>query len=356
VRRVQRGGVLAPASLVGAGRAGPAELGAARPFFHGPVQYDAKGRRRAFPFSAYKGDDVRHTLDLLFHGKCAYCEARYEIVGPVDIEHYRPKGAVDGDAGHRGYWWLGAAWENLLPSCIDCNRRRFQLTPVDLRSLTAMTESRRVHGYTTIKTGKEASFPIEGLRVMTEIPGRAGVEGLLLERALLLHPCDDDPREHLSYWIDRSEPLGLVLPKAALDAAAVLPPLTGDPEAIIAHARAANVSVRGAVSIQIYGLNRLGLVQERTRLLRRLEFLGGMLVDTMALADEIEDALPRAGSLLALLTATVDKLRAVADRAMAEIDGLSKPTEAFSEMVRQWIAVFRSELQMARETEPLDSP
>ena len=344
MRRVHRGSVHAPASLVGPSKAGLSELKKARNFFHGPVQYDAKGRRKAFPFAAYKGTDVRHTLDLLFHGKCAYCEARYEFVGPVDIEHYRPKGAVEGDPAHRGYWWLGASWENLLPCCIDCNRRRFQLTPVEVTSLTAMATPGAVTSFVPLKTGKEASFPIGGVRVTGEPPARTGPGALAAEEPLLLNPCEDEPADHLLYWIDRSQPLGLVLPVAGNTVPAALPPLTGDAEAIAAHARSASLSVRGAVSIQVYGLNRLGLVQERTRLLRRLEFLGSILVDTLALADDLEAAVPGAGPLEELLSTAVARLRAVADRILAEIEGLAAPTDAFSAMVHQWIEAFRRDL------------
>lgn len=320
------------------------ELKGARLFYRGPIQYDAKGRRKTFSFAAYKGTDVRHTLDLLFHGKCAYCEARYEFVGPVDIEHYRPKGAVEGDAAHRGYWWLGAAWENLLPCCIDCNRRRFQLTPVDVTSLTAMAIPGYVRGFVPLKTGKGASFPIRGVRITAEPSPRASPGALAAEQPLLLNPCEDEPADHLLYWIDRTQPLGLVLPVAGGTVAAVLPPLTGDAEAIAAHARAASLSVRGAVSIQVYGLNRLALVQERTRLLRRLEFLGGVLVDTMALADALEAALPSVGPLKELISTAVARLRAIGDRILAEIEGLAAPTEAFSVMVRQWIEAFKRDL------------
>jgi hypothetical protein len=346
MRRVHRGSVHAPASLVAPGKAGLSELGKARDFFRGPIQYDAKGRRKTFPFAAYKGTDVRHTLDLLFHGKCAYCEARYEFVGPVDIEHYRPKGAVEGDAAHRGYWWLGAAWENLLPCCIDCNRRRFQLTPADFTSLTAMAMPMpgSAGSFAPLKTGKEASFPIGAVRVTAEPPAHSGASALAAEEPLLLNPCEDEPAQHLLYWIDRSRPLGLMLPVSAGAVPAALPPLTGDAEAIAAHARAASLSVRGAVSIQVYGLNRLGLVQERTRLLRRLEFLGSVLVDTLALADDLEAALPGAGPLEELLSSAIARLRAVGDRILAEIAGLAAPTEAFSAMVRQWIEAFRRDL------------
>ncbi|MEF9674035.1 hypothetical protein QNM99_25505 [Pseudomonas sp. PCH446] len=47
----------------------------------------------------------------------------------MDVEHYRPKGAVSEDASHPGYWWVAMDWDNLLPSCIDCNRKRKQVTP-----------------------------------------------------------------------------------------------------------------------------------------------------------------------------------------------------------------------------------
>ena len=344
MRNVVRTGVRAPASLTSAGKAGANELSRARVFFGAPIQYDAKGRKKVFSFAAYKGDDVRHTLQLLFHGKCAYCEACYETVGPVDIEHFRPKGEVEGEPAHRGYWWLAATWENLLPSCIDCNRRRFQETPADMRSLTAMAGSTRANAFISIKTGKEACFPIEGVRVMTEASERDRARLLAAERALLLNPCEDRTSDHLRYWIDRREHIGLVVPVAADGVEAVLPALTDDAEAIITHARGIGLSVRGAVSIQVFGLNRLALVQERTRLLRRLEFLGVLLVYASTLADDLEEALPRAPAVANLMGAAVDRLRAMSDRITAEITAMADPSAPFSELVRQWIAVFKDEL------------
>jgi len=344
MRSVKRAGAKAPASLTGAQRAGANELERARTFFGGPVQYDSKGRKKSFPFGAYKGDDVRQTLQLLFHGKCAYCEARYEVVGPVDIEHFRPKGEVEGEPAHRGYWWLAAVWENLLPSCIDCNRRRFQPTPRDMRSLTAMAGQRKPSAYVSLKTGKEACFPIEGARVVTEPPHRERARVLAAERALLLNPCDDVTEDHLTYWINRRDHVGLILPVAAEGGNAALPALTDDAEAIIAHARAARLSVRGALSIQVFGLNRLGLVQERTKLLRRLEFLGALLIDASTLADDLEEALPQAGAVYGLVETAVKRLRAMAARIMADIQELADPRAPFSEMVKQWTIAFVADL------------
>src|SRR5262245_45289492 len=81
--------------------------------------------------------EQRLHLLKLFHGKCAYCEAKIVLdQHNGDVEHYRPKGAVtdendkvieveDGHGGkrpHGGYYWLVYSWENLLTSCIACNR------------------------------------------------------------------------------------------------------------------------------------------------------------------------------------------------------------------------------------------
>jgi hypothetical protein len=79
------------------------------------------------------------------HGKCGYCESHVLSVYVGDVEHYRPKGALEElpadrakwgrerqDAGtvegrvldpvcERGYWWLAYEWENYLLSCQICN-------------------------------------------------------------------------------------------------------------------------------------------------------------------------------------------------------------------------------------------
>ncbi len=47
------------------------------------------------------------------HNKCCYCEKLEEQAKYRDVEHYRPKSV---------YWWLTWSWENLLFSCLECNR------------------------------------------------------------------------------------------------------------------------------------------------------------------------------------------------------------------------------------------
>ena len=55
----------------------------------------------AFDFARYKEASVKTALEKLFHGKCAYCESFYAGLQPVDVEHYRPKGEVEG-----GDWYV----------------------------------------------------------------------------------------------------------------------------------------------------------------------------------------------------------------------------------------------------------
>lgn len=58
-------------------------------------------------------DVVKPDLAAMQYNKCCYCEKREEQPKYRDVEHYRPKSV---------YWWLAWTWENLLFSCIDCNR------------------------------------------------------------------------------------------------------------------------------------------------------------------------------------------------------------------------------------------
>lgn len=172
----------------------------------------------AFEFKAYKGDDVVAALRVMFNKKCAYCEFNYAAGGPEDVEHFRPKGGVviDGKLAQPGYYWLAAEWSNLLPSCIDCNRKR-----------TKEFADGAAGG-----SGKANLFP-----VADESRRWRSHRGKNREEPLLLNPCDDDPEVHLEF-LDK----GLV--RAALDG-------TGIP------------SKKGETSIEIYGLKRHDLVEQR---------------------------------------------------------------------------------------------
>jgi len=71
--------------------------------------------------TTYGHDSVVTKLREIYSYKCAYCEA-YEP--EPEVEHYRPKRSVAGEALHNGYYWLCYEWSNLMPACHDCNKRR----------------------------------------------------------------------------------------------------------------------------------------------------------------------------------------------------------------------------------------
>lgn len=238
-------------------------------------------------FAQYKDDAVKDTLGLLFAGKCAYCESFYSSTQPMDVEHYRPKGAVSvetpADEGHPGYYWLAASWENLLPSCIDCNRQRTQEEVVDDTSTR------------TKKLGKKDRFPVAGTRA------RRHDEDLAAERPLLLDPSTDDPFRFLRYDLE----LGLVLPRY----------------------KSGKKHDRAVASIEIYGLNRSGLVQDRRHVIRmidhRLSLIGrlGGLRERVADRPDVQQVLDD-----------------VIGQEIVVLRDLAQPNRPYSGLVRQLLA------------------
>ena len=129
----------------------------------------------------YGAEIVRAPLEELFCRKCAYCE------GPLpesewDVEHFRPKGRVAENKSHPGYYWLAYNWENLYPSCKNCNQRR---------------RDRPLWGDLTFKTaaGKLDQFPLKDESNRAMKPD----EEIAREDNLLLDPCCGDPKRHLDY-------------------------------------------------------------------------------------------------------------------------------------------------------------
>jgi hypothetical protein len=189
---------------------------------------------QSFTFKAYSHEAVKTALNRLFRFKCAYCESFYGATQPLDVEHFRPKGAVaefaNGGGKKRGkaivakpgYYWLASEWNNLLPSCIDCNRQRQHDFPDGRRN-----------------TGKANFFPLENPDHRQRRPG-----GKSKEKPLLLDPTVDDPSRHLVFHAP-DLPDGLVRPQR-------------DP--------AGNEDRRGRATIDVFGLHRPGLVQARRSL------------------------------------------------------------------------------------------
>jgi len=232
--KVDRASVVAPAILTDPKGAGLKETGRAIAFF-----VSRKGKEPAF--GVYKEKEVKQALEQVFRMKCAYCESSYRAVMPFPVEHWRPKGRVTLDDGSRrktGYFWLAAKWENLYVSCSDCNGER------ELVELPTGVEK---------KMGKLDHFPLADETKRASAPGEENHEA-----PLLLDPCSDDPGQHLEFFDNGAEK-------------AILRPRGG--------------SLKGAQSIGIYALNRLGLVRERQELAGQVMLLKSQVDTNLNLLD-----------------------------------------------------------------------
>ncbi|MBX4952699.1 endonuclease [Rhizobium binae] len=345
MRRVDRSQSTEPSILHKPDKAGKTELDRVIAHMNGP---DAA---KTFEFARYKESAVKTELERLFHGKCAYCESFYGSTQPVDVEHYRPKGEVEGVPGHRGYYWLGMDWNNLLPSCIDCNRRREQKAPSALiGSIVKLLSSGEFDRTRKMSLGKSSAFPLATETGRARGPG----DNLLGEQRLLLDPTRDDPREHLTFHIDRDNLIGLVLPRLTTSAApAPGQPSNGQPGDLVALATQAGVSPMGLVSIQVYGLNRLSLVQARTKVLRDLEFILELSIGLAEIIEEIDNETARkttqlAGAAaaqaqqlrddIAFNTKIKSRIEGFKRDTLAQLKRMADPKEPYSELVRAWIS------------------
>ena len=100
--------------------------------------------RKEIALAHYRHPDIRDALELMFHGKCAYCESKILHVTFAHIEHYCPKST---DLTRT------FDWTNLLLACPRCNQA-----------------------------------PNKG----TQFPDAS-------EGGPLLNPCEDDPALHLKF-------------------------------------------------------------------------------------------------------------------------------------------------------------
>lgn len=90
------------------------------------VGYRAGTVKFTFYKSIYGTNTVKKALKADQHDKCAFCEAIFDANAAGDVEHFRPKGAVDTGDGriYPGYYWLAYVWANLSYACTDCNEYR----------------------------------------------------------------------------------------------------------------------------------------------------------------------------------------------------------------------------------------
>lgn len=134
----------------------------------------------SFP-SYWTKADVKGLLHAMQGRICAYCGMG---TNGLDVEHFRPKGAIDDEEAHGGYWWLAYECSNYFLGCTVCNRIR-----------------------------KKTNFPL--------LPGATRCmystrDTIVAERRVLLDPAEDPVEEWLS--IDPDDVSGRLIPNPGLNA------------------------------------------------------------------------------------------------------------------------------------------
>ena len=207
-------------------------------------------------FTDYRGSPFRFeaaraalpTLMELFHEKCAFCETQIGPFSAGTVCQFRPAERateLDGTVVTPAYWWLGSAWENLYLSCEYCDRN------------------------------KGFRFPVAG--------SRARVRGEeMVERPLLLDPCSDNPERYL------------VFSENGLVASLPLDPATKSDLGLkgMRHDRA-------AITIDVFGLNRAGLVDARKTVWRAVRSQWEMVLGQLRGGGDVTASLDLLNTLLA---------------------------------------------------------
>jgi hypothetical protein len=114
---------------------------------------------------------------------------------------------------------------------------------------------------------------------------------------------------------------------------------------IVEYAVASGVSARGSISIQAFGLNRIGLVRERTRILRRLEFFEQMLVEITSLVVDLGAAPVHDQKCKELNERAMKGLAKMQTLIVSQLRDMTQPSAPYSAMVKGWVADLKSRLQ-----------
>jgi len=122
--------------------------------------------------------DLKPYLSVLSKEKCWYSES-LNPTSDKNVDHFRPKGRVEEDPAHEGYWWLAFTSQNLRYASQWCNQRR-------------------VDGKYGTSGGKSDHFPL----LANGVRARQEGDSLELEDPELLDPIDPDDWKLLTFLPD----------------------------------------------------------------------------------------------------------------------------------------------------------
>jgi uncharacterized protein (TIGR02646 family) len=162
----------------------------------------------------YNETEVIEKLLKLYNNKCCACEQEAEL----EIDHFRPKNRINEKPNHKGYYWLGYEWTNLLPICSRCNKFKSNQFPLKNEN-TRISDNLEQEGF--LKNGE---FVFENFKI----------QNLEKEERLLLNPEIDKVEKHL-----------LFLPTGEIN----------------------HISEKGNKTIEIYKLNRNWLIGKRSKII-----------------------------------------------------------------------------------------
>ena len=292
MRKLDRARVAVPPSLAGPDQGVANEIARASAYYLARIPWTVS--YVSYKFGQYRGQTLKWPYASSLGGIVRIARAKIGAVGAREVEHYRPKGGITNLEEHPGYWWLAHQWDNLLPTCRDCNKslRQNIVTAGMSKSEVIDLQGRRA----ATSFGKANQFDIQGLRAV----GTAC--NLNNEDPLLIDPCQVDPSLHIRW--DFSAELTLIEPLLGVR----------------------GYSAQGIYTIRTCALNRAELVLDRipalrpmralrTRLINRLngwtgdvEELADILVEAETLSAFAEHDQPYAGMAAAFIRDFEDEL------------------------------------------------
>lgn len=140
------------------------------------IAEDLYNKKEKFAWrTEHYSDPIKNELKEIYYNKCAFCETKLtetDTDNKFTVEHYRPK---------EYYYWLGAEWTNLFPTCVKCNNNKASF-------FLLLSERNK------IKQDK-APFDDNG-KLIVEL---CKAENLLEEKPVFLHPELDKTEKYFCF-------------------------------------------------------------------------------------------------------------------------------------------------------------